>query len=324
MSMTTSNSSVLIRSELWSSQIKEVLLDELMAQKYIRWLSEFPDGDLLTIPSIGQSQIRDYVEDTAVRYDALDTGEFQFAITEYKQAGHYITEKNRQDALYAAQLEASFVPRMQRSLSVAVEQDILALANTQPGGAGDSNTINGAAHRFAASGTSERFTMNDFAYAKFALDKAYVPAAGRVAIVDPSVELTMATQPNVVNLLGSNPLWGHDIIGNGAGDGMRFFKNLFGFDVYVSNHLPAANETIDDINGASKTTAAGKANLFFNPTVDGGTFVGAWRQMPKVDGEYNKDFQREEYVLTARYGLKLFRPEALVVVVADTDAPIAS
>lgn len=315
MSMTTANSAVLIRSELWSSQLKDVLLDELQAQKYINWLTEFPDGTTFTIPSIGQSQVHDYAEDTAVTYDALDTGEFQFTITEYIQGGHYITEKNRQDSFYAAQLEAMFVPKLQRALSVRVETDILALQSGQT--ASDPNTINGADHRFVATGANETFTVNDFALAKFALDKALVPAAGRVAIVDPSVEYAMGTQSNITNLLGPNPLWGGDMVATGASDGMRFFKNLFGFDIYVSNYLADANETI--AGPTTATTAAGKANMFFNPSVDGGTFVGAWRQMPKVDGEYNKDFQREEYVVTARYGVKLYRPEALVVILSDTD-----
>lgn len=315
MSMTTANSSVLIRSELWSSQLKDVLLDELQAQKYINWLTEFPDGTTFTIPSVGQSQVHDYAEDTAVTYDALDTGEFQFSITEYIQGGHYITEKNRQDSFYAAQLEAMFVPKLQRALSVRVEQDILALQSGQT--ASNPNTINGASHRFVATGTNETMTVNDFALAKFALDKALVPAAGRVAIVDPSVEYAMGTQSNITNLLGPNPLWGGDMVATGASDGMRFFKNLFGFDIYVSNYLADANETI--AGPTTATTTAGKANMFFNPSVDGGTFVGAWRQMPKVDGEYNKDFQREEYVVTARYGVKLYRPEALVVILSDTD-----
>ena len=39
--------------------------------------------------------------------------------------------------------------------------------------------------------------------------------------------------------------------------------------------------------------------------------------MPNVDSEYNKDFQRDEYVTTARYGVKLFRPENLVTVLSD-------
>lgn len=317
MSHTTSNSDVLIRSELWSSQLKDVLLDELQAQKYVNWLTEFPDGTTFTIPSVGQSTVHDYSEDTAVTYDALDTGEFQFSITEYLQSGHYITEKMRQDSFYAAKLESMFVPKMHRALSVRVEQDILALSGDQT--ANDPNLINGADHRLIGGGTNETMTVTDFAYAKFALDRANVPAAGRVAIVDPSVEFELGTQANIVNLLGPNPLWGGDMVAEGAGDGMRFFRSLYGFDIYVSQHLADANETITPTVGSSKTTTAGKANIFFNPMVDGGTFVGAWRQMPKVDGEYNKDFQREEYVVTGRYGVKLYRPEALVTIITDTD-----
>ncbi len=36
----------LVRANIWSMQLKETLLDELFAQRYIDWL-EFPDGDTL-------------------------------------------------------------------------------------------------------------------------------------------------------------------------------------------------------------------------------------------------------------------------------------
>jgi hypothetical protein len=61
-------------------------------------------------------------------------------------------------------------------------------------------------------------------------------------------------------------------------------------------------------------------NLFFSASQDVLPFMGAWRQMPKVDGEYNKDRQREEFVTTARYGLKIYRPENLVTVLANPAA----
>jgi len=48
-------------------------------------------------------------------------------------------------------------------------------------------------------------------------------------------------------------------------------------------------------------------------------FIGAMRQAPTVESDYNKDLQREEYVTTARYGMKLYRPENLVTVLSDTD-----
>ena len=313
--MNTAQMEALIRSELWSAYLKESLEDELQGVKYVDWLNGFPDGTTFTIPSIGDVPVRNYVEDTPVQYDSLDTGEFQFTITEYVSAATYITAKARQDAYYAARLEASFVPKQLRSIMEKLETDIMALgAGGASGGqtAADLNQINGADHRWVASGTNEVMSVTDFAKALFALKKANVPDRNLIAIVDPSVEYAMNTITNLTNV-SNNPRW-EGIITSGIASGMRFVKNIYGFDVYTSNYLADANETID-----GKTTAAGKANLFFSADASVLPFVGAWRQMPKVDGEWNKDFQREEYVTTARYGLKVYRPENLVVVLSDTD-----
>ena len=315
MSMNTSNSGVLIRSELWSSQLKEILQDDLEAQGWVNWLSEFPDGTQFTIPSVGEATVRDYVEDTEIVYDALDTGEFVFTITEYTSSGLYITEKARQDLFYAQQLESSFVPKQARALAEKMETDILALAAGGASGgqtASSTNQINSADHRFVASGTDEVFAVSDAARALFALKKANVPGTSLIAIVDPSVEFELNTLTNIVNI-SNNPRW-EGIIETGIGSGMRFIKNIFGFDFYVSNYLATANETI------TATTAIGKANIFFSAAAsDIMPFMGAMRQAPKVDGEYNKDKQREEYVTTSRYGLKVYRLENLVVVLSDDD-----
>ncbi len=315
MAMTTGNSAVLIRSELWSSQLKEILQDELDAQGWVNWLSEFPDGDQFTIPSLGESTVRDYTEDTDVTFDALDTGEFTFTITEYTSSGHYITEKARQDLFYAQQLEAAFLPSQARALAEKMETDILALAAGGASGgqtADDTNAINSAEHRFIGTGTNETMAVADFAKALYALKKANVPSTNLVAIVDPSVEYEINTLTNIVNV-SNNPRW-EGIIESGIGSGMQFVKNIFGFDVFVSNYLTTANETI------TLTTAAGKANVFFSAaSPDILPFMGAMRQMPKVDGGYNYKKQREEYVTTSRYGLKVYRPENLVCVLTDND-----
>ena len=308
--MITGNSEHLIRSEVWSSQLKEVLEDELQAQQYVNWMSEFPDGTTFTIPSIGQAQVDDYVEDTAVKYRALDTGEFQFTIDQYKSSGHYITNKNKQDSFYMNQLVSAFVPKQARAILESVETKILALESEQT--SANLNNINGAPHRFVASGTNEVFAAADFAKARYSLKKANVPDTDLIAIVDPSVEYTINTLANIVSV-SNNPRW-EGIVSSGIATGMKFISNVYGFDVYTSNYLADANETVDSV-----TTAAGKANMFFSASPDVLPFVGAWRQMPQVDSEYNKDFQREEYVTTARYGVKLYRPENLVCVLSDTD-----
>ena len=310
MAMETGNSGHLIRSEVWSSQLKEVLEDELQATTYVNWMSEFPDGDTFTIPSIGQAVTDNYSENSAVKYRALDTGEFQFSIDQYKSSGHYITNKAKQDGFYMNQLVSSFVPKQARAILEAVEVKIMGLESEQT--SGNLNNITGAPHRFVASGTNEVFTVADFAKARYSLKKANVPDTDLVAIVDPSVEYTLNTLSNITNV-SNNPRW-EGIVSDGIATGMKFVKNVYGFDVYTSNYLADANETVDSV-----TTAAGKANMFFSASADVLPFVGAWRQMPQVDSEYNKDFQREEYVTTARYGVKLYRPENLVCILSDTD-----
>jgi len=322
MAHTTGNSAVLIRSEVWSTQLKEILQDELNAQGWVNWLSEFPDGDQFTIPSLGEGTVQDYTEDTDVTFSALDTGEFTFSISEYLSSGNYITEKARQDLFYSSQLEAAFLPTQARAIAEKIETDVLALSM---GGASGGqtvtnvNSINGAEHRFVATGTSETMAVADFAKALYALKKANVPQSNLIAIVDPSVEYEINTLTNIVNV-SNNPRW-EGIVESGIGNGMTFVKNIFGFDVFVSNYLAgagAAGAGAETIGGL--TTAAGKCNTFFSAaSPDLLPFMGAFRQMPKVDGGYNYKKQREEYVTTARYGLKVYRPENLVVILSDND-----
>lgn len=307
---TVSNNEHLIRSNLWSSQIKEVLEDELMGLKYVDMISDFPDGDTINIPSIGQAETYDYEEGQAVRYTAMDTGNFTFSITDYKAAGTYITNKMKQDSFYMSRLVSSFVPKQSRAISVAMEADIMAIGNSGQT-ASDLNIINGADHRWVASGTNDVMAVTDFAKAKYALQKANVPMSNLVAIVDPSVEYTLSTLTNLTNV-SNNPKW-EGIIRDGMTTGMRFVMNIYGFDVYMSNYLPSSiSETID-----SNSITNGVANYFFSAAPDVLPFVGSIRQPPKVDSEYNKDLQREEYVTTCRYGFKLFRPENLVTVLSD-------
>jgi len=317
--MTTGNVSNLTRSEVWSSEIKEILRDEMMAQKYVRMLEGFPDGDQFNIPSIGQAQVDDYAEDQAVKYRPMDTGEFNFTITEYLSSATYITKKARQDMFYMNELVSRFVPEQERAIMAHFETTTLASA--EAGISANSNeSIDGIEHRWAAGGTGAVITVEDFARARYALKKANVPDRNLVAVVDPSVEFTLNTLSNLVDV-SNNPRW-EGIVSDGIATGMKFVKNVYGFDVYCSNYLK-------DITDSALPTAAnanvdfssvnGKANLFFSADSSASPFVGAWRQMPEVDFEYNKDYQRDEFVTTARYGVKLYRPENMVRIASKTN-----
>lgn len=229
-----------------------------------------------------------------------------------------------------SELISKFVPSQARAIKRHLEIDILKEGQPRTGNpagyqvAGNQNLINGAAHRKVGAGTlnSKRVLgVEDFAYARHALKKANVPGSRLIALVDPSTEFVMNTLSNITNV-SNNPRW-EGILANGIGGEGQFVANIYGFDVYTSDYLPlsgndqtGASETIGGV--ASGANAVG--NLFFSVEPDLRPWVGAWRQMPKVDGEYNKDFQREEYVTTARYGVKIYRPENLVTILSDPTA----
>ena len=318
MSETTLNATPLIRTKIWSDQLKEILRDELMAMTYVDWMANFPDGNNFTIPSIGDSQVRDYTEDTEIEFTPLDKGEFVFNITEYLSAGHYITDKAKQDLFYAQQLEASFVPKMERAMMERLEADILNLQAKQT--AANPNTINGARHRYAASGTSGTMAVEDFAYANFALNKATVSANSRVAIVDPATAFHLETLTNLTNV-SNNPMW-EGVVSEGISTGMRFVKNVYGFDCYVSQRLAKVTETLADYAGNSATRTNFAANLLFSADGESRPFLGAWRQMPEVEYERNVKKKRDEYSVTARYGLDLYRPEGLITILSTQDAVV--
>lgn len=304
----------LIRSDLWSRELKTLLLDDLNAMKFVRIISDFPDGYQLNIPSLGEAETADFNEGMAVKYNALDTGNFTFGFDNYKYSANAISEKFKRDSYYSSDVIAAFVPRQHRALMEAVETNIFAKGSAGQT-ANDLNVINTAAHRFVASGTSGELTLKDFVRAQYALQKANVPLNNLVAILDPSTAYTLQTQANIVNLLSPTPMWS-DVVRDGMLTGFKFRFNIYGFDCYVSNYLPnGISETID-----GKSVTNGVANYFFSATPgDTLPWVGAFRQMPTVYSEFNKDLQQTEYLTIAEWGFKLYRPENFVTVLTSTD-----
>lgn len=315
---TTQNQSPLIKAEVFSEFLLEQIIQGTLPDGLYRNVSDFGDGETLFIPVMGETTLRDYAEDVPVQYDAVDTGQISLTITQYVSAASYVTRKLQQDAYKAAALEAQIPKDHFRLIRERFETDMLATSNKQTLAA--PNTINGFSHRWVAgSGTTTGvISLDDFLYAKLAFDKAYIPENGRVAVVDPIVEAA-------INKLAANQAFNYNpqfqgIVLTGFEGAMRFVRNIFGWDIWCSNRLPPiASETITGgPQGTSTTITGGVANVFMCVTDDQfKPFMGAWRQMPKTDGEFNKDYQRDEYVTTARWGFGLQRPESIATVVTS-------
>lgn len=306
----------LVRTSLWSTQLKSILMDDLNATKYVRMLDLPSDAGSSTfnIPSMGEAEQNDFVEGARIKYNKFDTGNYQFTVDKYRYSAYSISKKFERDSFYANDVIAAFLPRMSRAIAVGVETRILEVANSGQT-ASDLNVINGANHRFIGSGTNETLALKDFALAQNALSASSVPLTNLTAIVHPSAIYALQTLPNVVNLL--SPMWGN-IVTNVTQTGTRFTgMNIYGFDVYSSNYLPTGvNETI-----GGKTTGAGVANYFFHASTDDlSPWVGAFTQMPTVEHEYDMDTQENRYLTICEYGFQgNFRPENLVTILTDTD-----
>ena len=304
----------LIRANIYSRQLKELLLDDLFAMKFVKTLTEFPDGSTFNIPSLGEAEVSDFVEGQSVKYTKMDTGNFTFSFDTYKYSGQSISEKFKRDSFWSADVIAAFVPREHRALMQAVEVDILSKG---PGAqtASDLNVINTADHRWVGSGLNESIDVRDFFKAQYALTKANVPLNGLVAILDPSTAYSLQTQTNAVNLLSPMPKY-DNMLENGLVTGFKFRYNFAGFDCYISNYLPSSiSETIDGL-----TVTTGVANQFFS-AAGGDTLpiIGGFREMPTVHTEFDMDRQETKFLTIAEWGWKSYREENMVVVLTDTN-----
>ena len=318
----TGNTAAFIEAQQYSNFILSNLHDGLLPSTFYRNVSDFPAGTTLNIKVVGAATIQDVEEDKAVTYNPIDTSTVTLAITDYIGDAWYVSDVLRQDGAQIEQLMAMRGVESTRAIQEDFESKFLKVAGITAQTAGNKNAINGFDHRWVADAgadNSYKMGLSDFIDMKLAFDKANVPQAGRIVLVDPVVEATLNKLAGATVSMDRNPQF-QGVLEQGFARDHKFLFNLFGWDIYTSSRLPAitAAETISH-NGTSETAPIGSvANVFMN-VLDDSTkpIMGAWRQMPKVEGERNKDLARDEFVTRARYGFGRQRPESLGVILTS-------
>ena len=302
----TSNTRAFIEAEQYSSFILMNLHDGLLPETFYRNVSDFGSGDTLHIKTIGTVTIQEAEEDTPLVYNPIETGEITFQITEYKGDAWYVTDDLREDGTDIDRLMAERSSESTRAIQETFESDFLKTAgayfvtNTGP------NLINGFAHQIVSAAVGNVFELSGLIKMRLAFDKANVPAEGRVFICDPVVE---ATLNGLVTITHDVTPFGQKILEQGMARGQRFVMSLFGWDIMTSNRLHVA--TYND----GTTSLAGAVGNLFMCILDDQTkpVMGAWRRMPKSEGERNKDRARDEFVVRCRYGFGIQRVDTLGV-----------
>lgn len=324
----TQNSQATIRAIVYSGMLREALEPDLIAMNYVDVINSFPDGDKWQDVEMGEATVSDYAEGEAIDYKGIEFGTRDFEINNYVQSGHFVTAKFAQDSYLANQIMAKVPGLEARAIACDLETKIWALANKQT--LNNANAINNMSHRYVAGTAAEGYgalSPEDFAYASAALNKVrYV--GPRVAVIPAYQEYLFVSNPRIKASLQYNPKF-EGIVREGALSGTRFAFSIFGWDVYTSEFLPLSDgeTSLKNRDGDGTFTALTncKVAVLFTNIPERRPFRMAWRQMPKFEGKWNMDMQREEYVTVARYGVGMGDTANLVCIICkDSDSTVTA
>lgn len=316
MAIDSQSNRAFVEATQYSDFILTNLHDGLLPEAFYRDVSDFGEGETLNIKTLGEAQIQEVEENSPVTYTPIESGTVTLTITDYVGDAWYVTDKMRQDG---SQIEALLAGRGKEATRAIQEHyesrafEVLEAAQTDD----DANSINGFAHRTIGTGTNVTMTLQDLINMKLAFDKADVPMAGRIGIVDPVVEATLNTTFNISSNanVDANPFF-MEVMQGGFAREHNFITNLYGWNIMTSNRLPAGSF------GAGAGQVSGRVANLFQCIADDNTkpLMSAWRQQPKVEGERNKDLRRDEYVQSARFGLGVQRLDTLGVIITSATA----
>jgi hypothetical protein len=215
----------------------------------------------------------------------------------------------REDGAQIEQLMAERQVASTRAIQEDFETKFLRKCNTLQTDA-DPNTVNGFAHRIASTATDNVLQLSDLVSLKVAFDKAHVPYAGRILILDP---VCAGTLDNLTTITHDVTPFGEKVLVNGFDRDHEFLMNLYGWNIITSNRLDQG----DFSDGTTAVTGA-VANVAMCVLDDNcKPIMMAWRRMPKMEGERNKDLRRDEFTHSARYGFGGQRVDTLGIYITS-------
>lgn len=309
MSQNRANSSVFIDEDIFSSVILRTLEDGLLPQQFYHTITGFTHGNTYNMKTIGTVTIQDVAEDVPVDYTSIESGTVTMRIQNYVGDAWYVTDELKEDGTDINALMNARSMESSRALKEVFESRFLSVA-AAPLLTGATNAVNGFAHTLVGSGTSNTVEFEDFLRMKIAFDKANVPLGGRVAIVDPLLAATITAKVGLVSDISD---FAANILLNGFEKEHEFVAKIHGWHIFTSNRLPKGS-----FSDGTTTVATGVANIFMSIADDNTKPVmQAWRRMPKIESERNKDLRRQEFVTTSRYGFGIKRLDTLGVLITN-------
>jgi hypothetical protein len=308
----TTNTQAFIDAEAYSSFISKNLHDGLLPEMFYRNVSDFGSGTTLNIKTIGSATLQEAGEEVPLIYNPIDTGTVTLVIDNFKGDAWSVSQTLREDGTDIEALMSARATESVRAFQEVKETKFLKVCNDAQTDA-DDNDINGFAHRIASAETNNVLALSHLIAMKLAFDKAQVPMAGRVAILDP---ICAATLDGLVSISKDVTPFAQKILENGFGNDHEFLMNLYGWNIITSNRLDKGS-----FSDGTTTVADGVANVFMCIADDNcKPIMGADRRLPRVEGEHNKDEDRDEFVARARYGFGPQRVDTLGILITSASS----
>ena len=310
-----------VEAQQYSKFILENLPDVLLPEGMWRDVSDFGSGQTLHIKTVGTVTLQDAAEDVPLVFNPIDSDTITLSITDYLGDAWRVSDDLREDAAQVDQLMSLRAMESTRAIGEEHETKFLSKAGTAFGVSTDFGLVNGRPHRWigGVGGTSRKITFSDFVAMKLSFDKANVPQAGRIAIVDPIVEATLNTLVLNTSSVNAQPMF-EGLMTTGFATSHRFVRNIMGFDVYTSNFLPQIG-AVAALNGTSyglantSTEATDVANVFMCVADDGcKPIMHAWRRQPKTEGWRDEETRSDKFQVTSRYGFGVQRKDTLGII----------
>ena len=305
----TDNTRAFIESEQYSSFILTNLHDGMLPETFYRNVSDFGAGETLNIKNIGTVTLQDVEDGKPLVYNPIDTGSVTLSITDFKGDAWSVRTSLREDGAQVDALMAARAQESTRAFQEEFETRFLSVCNETQTDA-DPNNIEGFAHRIASAETNNVLSLDHLKQMKLAFDKAQVPYAGRVAILDP---VCASTLDGLTTITHDVTPFGQMILENGFDRDHEFLMRLYGWNIITSNRLPKG-----DYGDGTTSVTGGVANVFMS-VLDDNTkpIMAAFRRMPKVMGEFNKDEDQDEFVVRSRYGIGAQRDDTLGILITS-------
>lgn len=321
------------RQEIFRQELKMRQEQPTVAQQWVNWIGDIPGDSIrttLSVNSLGALGIDTWEEGKALPERRMDTGRFDFNIDKFVGNKVALTDHFFETSFQANQVLANVVPEMKRAHDVYMETEFLKTINSGQT-ANDANAINGGKHRIVGSGDgtsapADSLTLSDFSYAGYALNKAAAPVMGRIAVVDAITAHNLNVKANIVDV-SNNPMW-EGIVTSGMldGTGLRFVRNIYGIDVYVSEFLPtisADEASLTTYDGTAPQTGS-IADFVCNYVMviggDSSPVIGAMGRQPKLVSWRDEDIETEYHQLTQSFGFGLYRPENAITFLTKADS----